>query len=268
VIHVPNRGAYAARNLALNHVCGKYVAFVDADDWVDPRMFETLLNLLLEFDADIAQCELKNEGEYVQIRSREYGKPVVFSREELVGAFFDEGIAHGLLGKLFRREIWKERRFDENYYHVDAMTMATVQEFCSCFVRTDAPLYHYNTTGPGITRGTRNPLHIKSKERLFEVFSKAAEGAPVAGSFFICREIPSTGRLICPGGRISRKMAVEHIRKMRVIFARHWREAKKAEDYSAAPLAKKILWNLFLYAPMCASYLALTYSRVKRTVFR
>ena len=266
VIHSPNKGVYAARNLALNAVRGDYVVFVDADDWIDSEMVGELLKLLLDANADIAQCGMKNEGSYRQLRNKHFGKAMVYEREELTEAFFEENITHGLLGKVYRAEIWKDRCFEEGYYHVDAMTMAKVEEFCRRYVRMDDEMYHYDTTGVSITRGKKNQLHIKSKERLFEIYSDAAKRAPSAGSFFICREIPCAGRLILPGGEISKKMAADHIRKMHKVFTHHWVSAKAAQKYREASMMKKVLWNLFRYAPICATGLTWVYSRVKRAM--
>ena len=259
VIHSPNKGVYAARNLALNAVRGDYVVFVDADDWIDREMVGELLKLLLDANADIAQCGMKNEGSYRQLRNKHFGKAMVYEREELTEAFFEENITHGLLGKVYRAEIWKDRRFEEGYYHVDAMTMAKVEEFCRRYVRMDDEMYHYDTTGVSITRGKKNQLHIKSKERLFEIYSDAAKRAPSAGSFFICREIPCAGRLILPGGEISIGMAVRHIRTMHGIFRRHWQNAKSAKDYHSTKGMKKFLWRIFCHVPVVATVLETIY---------
>ena len=59
VYHTPNRGLSAARNWGIESALAdgtEFIAFVDADDWLEPRMFETLLAALDASDADIAQC--------------------------------------------------------------------------------------------------------------------------------------------------------------------------------------------------------------------
>ena len=55
VMHRQNNGVSSARNAALQAAKGDFIAFVDADDYINKDMFRLLLNALAE-DADIAVC--------------------------------------------------------------------------------------------------------------------------------------------------------------------------------------------------------------------
>lgn len=60
VIHQDNAGAPVARNRALERAQGTYVMFMDADDWIEPRMLADLVEL-----ADKHHLELVISGFYI-----------------------------------------------------------------------------------------------------------------------------------------------------------------------------------------------------------
>ena len=43
VLHKENGGVSSARNLALEHIRGDYVMFVDSDDWIEENMCGTMI---------------------------------------------------------------------------------------------------------------------------------------------------------------------------------------------------------------------------------
>ena len=56
-----NHGLSAARNVGLDHTHGEYIGFVDSDDWIEPDMYEKLLNIAKQTDADIVTCRFYQE---------------------------------------------------------------------------------------------------------------------------------------------------------------------------------------------------------------
>lgn len=56
IIDLPhNRRQGGARNEGLKYASGEYIAFVDADDWVEAELFEKTYSRAKEKDADIVQ---------------------------------------------------------------------------------------------------------------------------------------------------------------------------------------------------------------------
>jgi len=53
VIHKENQGQTPARKDGLRIATGKYIAFADSDDWVDPGMYERMIRKLEENEADM-----------------------------------------------------------------------------------------------------------------------------------------------------------------------------------------------------------------------
>lgn len=58
VIHQENAGVSAARNKGIKIASGKYIGFVDSDDWIEPDMYKTLLEKADKTLADIVMCDL------------------------------------------------------------------------------------------------------------------------------------------------------------------------------------------------------------------
>lgn len=69
-----NHGQGAVRNQGIKEADGKYILFVDADDWIEPTTVETLIHKALTTDADLVRfngqsffegdATLDNEGHY------------------------------------------------------------------------------------------------------------------------------------------------------------------------------------------------------------
>ncbi|NMA83548.1 MAG: glycosyltransferase [Epulopiscium sp.] len=70
VVNKVNGGVSSARNAGLRIATGKYVGFVDADDWVESNMYEMMLKSLENKDASICMCEyfVDNAGKSNRIR--------------------------------------------------------------------------------------------------------------------------------------------------------------------------------------------------------
>lgn len=56
VIHKENEGQSSARNKGLDIARGKYIGFVDSDDWLHHDMYENLYNAINESNADLCIC--------------------------------------------------------------------------------------------------------------------------------------------------------------------------------------------------------------------
>ena len=63
-----NSGPYPARNLALQHAQGEFIAFLDADDYWTPDCLEKLYQALIEANADLSYCGWQNVVENGQDR--------------------------------------------------------------------------------------------------------------------------------------------------------------------------------------------------------
>lgn len=65
VFHKENGGSSSARNLGLENATGEYIGFVDSDDYIEPDMYELLLDAIVRTGADMSQIsrdEVNEDG--------------------------------------------------------------------------------------------------------------------------------------------------------------------------------------------------------------
>ncbi|MDY6045843.1 MAG: glycosyltransferase family 2 protein, partial [Anaerobutyricum sp.] len=60
VIHTENKGAAAARNMGLEQASGRYITFLDGDDYLAENMLERLYEVIDGSEYDVVVCDFLN----------------------------------------------------------------------------------------------------------------------------------------------------------------------------------------------------------------
>lgn len=139
-----NSGPGVARNVGIEAAKGEYITFCDADDWVEPEMYERLYTLAVENRADMASAEavmdFPNGGSKVMSNPRANGKLTISERKQVLRHFVSN-----FTTTLFRREwmLENELRFPNSRSGEDSAFMACCYLMAACVVQIREPLYHY-----------------------------------------------------------------------------------------------------------------------------
>ncbi len=66
VLQQANKGPFPARNLGIQQASGEFIAFLDSDDYWDPRCLEKLHHALTQADADLSYSGWQNFGQFAR----------------------------------------------------------------------------------------------------------------------------------------------------------------------------------------------------------
>lgn len=150
----------ASRNLGIKVAKANYLGFVDADDWVEPTMYEELYNATQKetidvVAADVNHCFSSGRKEVEINISKE-----VFQNSNQVKSYVAQ---YG--GRLFAN-IWKrdlitdDMLFLEHCLYCDSIVFAWYMK-ASSFAKVEKPLYNYYINDMSVT-------HLKNSERFFD----------------------------------------------------------------------------------------------------
>ena len=161
-----NGGASTARNFGLKKITGKYVAFTDSDDLVDPKFYEKMLSALKKYEnlkTKDLKVALAVSGVHYKRLNTKHKKNIYCNeikgrapdetfKEYVLRVMYTDGRLYAVSNKLFRADIIKHFNitFDE------AMSFAEDTKFTLEYLAAAArvhfsrieyvlePLYHYN----------------------------------------------------------------------------------------------------------------------------
>ena len=142
VFHKENGGLSDARNFGLKRILGEYIGFVDGDDWIEPEMYEVLVNSAEEYNADIVYC-----GKYLEYPTkRVIHQPlnqVFFDNVALCKALINNEIGTGVWSKIYKRHVFADVDFPNGHVFEDTAIMYKLFLKANSVVTISKPLYHY-----------------------------------------------------------------------------------------------------------------------------
>lgn len=142
LINQENIGVAGARNTGLRNATGKYIAWCDSDDWVEPDWLESLHKHIVEYDADIAICRCQIDGR----ASVNTGEVEIWDRDTAMKKFLEHKQLNGTLwNKLFRWDKTVGLLFDVTLTHwEDTEFVWQVLQTCHKVVRFHLEKYHFS----------------------------------------------------------------------------------------------------------------------------
>lgn len=169
VVHKVNGGLLSARKAGLKNARGKYIAFVDGDDWVDNYYLDILYKLaeanasdlvvtghFREFDGKIETIKPKWAGVF----DNDQIQTAILPKAIYNGRFCEHEISTYVWNKLFKRELLEQVLYDVPNEIIMGEDAAITYAYLALSTRltiSRIPLYYYRQRHDSIVKSIENP---------------------------------------------------------------------------------------------------------------
>lgn len=156
-----------ARNIGLEYASGKYIGFVDADDWIDKDMYKLLYEKMCTLEVDVVHCKYVRDypGQASLDEGSRHDVKYVFQPKNnfYYGWVTESGNcgSYGCIGTgLYRKTMitTHDIRFPEKLAYEDNYFSVVLNLYISSLYIVDKVMYHY-VFNPNSTMTSINALH-------------------------------------------------------------------------------------------------------------
>lgn len=152
VIHKKNGGLSSARNAGLEIANGAYISFIDSDDFIDHQMYQSMLECLIENNADIVSCGRNiyagNKIDRVLYSDRASYSPEEAFTEILVGGNLNEAV----WDKLYKSSLFAGIEFPNGEINEDIVIYPKILSRSNKIVNIGESYYFYRSNPQGISK--------------------------------------------------------------------------------------------------------------------
>lgn len=155
-----NGGLSVARNRGLEIATGEYISYLDSDDWLDTKMYETLLETAMKNEADMVKCGIIETNGAAEEKITFSDVKIINNEQHKAFKNYFKGILWTLAWNgLYKKELAKKVKFPDNVVHEDNYSSGMFLYLAKKVIAMPFCLNYYRVNDAGISKGgVKKPL--------------------------------------------------------------------------------------------------------------
>lgn len=184
VIHKKNGGLSDARNAGIDISTGKYLMFIDGDDFIDKEMVEKMYHTIIKDGTDMVLCNYEYVDNAGEVVDREHGdvfdrntSHIIMNEDEFWEHYCRYGSLYYVIAcnKIYKRKLFQKLRFPKGRVHEDEYVLHKIVSRCQKISCIKDKLYFYvqhNNSIMAVKTGIRNIRCLDAFEARVAYFIK------------------------------------------------------------------------------------------------
>ena len=123
VIHKKNGGQADARNFGIEAASGEFIGFVDSDDYIEPYMYQEMIDYMQQNSLDIVCGDTKQiKGKKIKFKPR-HKENLIWNKNEAICENLSGSLDNAVTNKIYKRKVIGDIRFPKGRVYEDVATI-------------------------------------------------------------------------------------------------------------------------------------------------